>query len=230
MSRLEQLLSRSNMRNKVLNSLDASSLSAMRETDSASVLDALRYPIHYDWREETDAERIEREELERIEREERERIEIEEQERNPFMPPPLGLRRERRDGYYILDHETSTIAGVIFEEDLLHDWNGTLRQRLTKKSNNELIPFSDITNIDDHNSIFRLDEDTGIILYNKGPLAGQKILFDENLRVIIHTIRNSYAAEGRKSRKSNRPKSKKSCKKRHMKWNSNTKRCNKKSK
>lgn len=29
----------------------------MRATNSASVSDALRYPIHYDWRDETDAER-----------------------------------------------------------------------------------------------------------------------------------------------------------------------------
>ena len=202
MSRLEKLLSQS-MRNKVLDHLDASSLSSMSATGYPSIKSALQYPINYDWREETDAEKEEREQLERS-------------LVNPLIPP-FGFRLGE-DRYIVLDHETCRITRVISEEELYRDWNDELRKQLARKSNNELFSLSDINSISDYISLCRQDEDTGILLYNKGPLADQKIVFDEKGRVIIHPVRNLYT-EGRKLNRQ----SKKSCKKRR----SNTKRCTK---
>ena len=233
MNRLEQLLSRSNMRNKVLDSLDASSLSAMRATDSASVSDALRYPIHYDWREEKDAE-MEYRLLPQFDDDE---------------PPPLQLTRADAVRYtlfhIILDNDTSEVTRII----PIYELNDEIRHpNFAIKVNNEPISTKDIYDegVENFMPSFRIVKDgetinmqsyrgsrigrLGTLVYENGPLAGQRVLFDEKGRVISHPIRNSVYTEGRKSRKSrksNRPKSKKSCKKRHMKWNSNTKRCNK---
>lgn len=241
MSRLEQLLRRG-MGNKVLDNLDANSLSIMRATNSGSVSEALRQPINYDWREETYAEREYRL---------RPQFDMEQFDMGP--PPLLQLTASPTVNkyivtyYIILDHETCEVTRRISKHELSNDLTGELRLNLARKANNQLISTWDIYDEKVENSpSFRIEKDgeiinmqsyrgtgrLGTLVYANGPLAGQRVLFDEKGRVISHPLRNSvYAsAEGRKSRKSNRPKSKKSCKKRHMKWNSNTKRCNKKSK
>ena len=129
--------------------------------------------------------------------------------------------------------DDSEVTRIIPEYEL----TGELRRNLAIKANNQPISTWDIYDekVENIRPSFRIEKDgetinmqsyrgsrigrLGTLVYENGPLAGERVLFDEIGRVIRHPIRNSVYTEGRKSRKSNRPKSKKSCKKRHMKWN-----------
>jgi len=231
-SRLKYLLSISNMRNNVLDELDVNELSAFRAATNNADADNELFPkdvvINYDWREETDKER---------------ELRLEQMfDMGPpqLVPPPLSMLQLRAAPsvnkrvitfYIILDKETCKITRILSKYDLEDDVTGELRQQLAIKANNQPITTWDIydENVENIPS-FRIIKDgetinmqryngnfayLGTLVYENGPLAGKKVLFDEKGRVISHPIRNSHARtnEGRKSRKLNRPKSKKSCKK-----------------